>query len=142
MAETAIVPLTLALEDPDLDPEELETLTQNTQRQLRDIAEEVQRVPIQDNVRFDSGDDLLAKGDKKEPGLLQMEVNLENLKTVAAWIYQRVAGRSTKAKLKFGEGSNAIEFEFEGNNQKDLAATMQEMTLFVEKITQIQQAKS
>ncbi|MEO0490644.1 MAG: hypothetical protein AAFZ49_13965 [Cyanobacteria bacterium J06659_2] len=135
MANTSEVTLSLQLKDSDLDAEELESMTQTMQQQLRDIAEQVERVPL---LQTTPSGELVEKGDKKEPGLLQMEVNLENIGKLAAWIYQRVAGRSTKAKIKFGEGAEAVEFEFEGNSQKDLAATLDDVADFMKKIQQSQ----
>lgn len=137
MPDASQVALSLRLDDSNLDRAELETLTQSLMPQLQDITEDVERVLV---TQLISGE-LVEKGEEKEPGLLQMEVNLENIQKLVSWLYQRIAGRSTKARLKFGEGSTAIEFEFEGNSQKDLAATLQDATAFVEKITQIQQAQ-
>jgi hypothetical protein len=130
------VPITLLLEDSDLRPDALESLTQNVQRQLVDIAEDVSRVPIQGQGSIE----MVGKGDQKQPGLLNLEINLDKIKAIVTWLYQRIAGKTTKAKLKFGEGSSALEFEFEGNSQKDLTATLQDVTVFVEKIKQIQQS--
>jgi hypothetical protein len=130
------VPITLLLEDSDLRPDALESLTQNVQRQLVDIAEDVSRVPIQGQGVIE----LVGKGEQKQPGLLNLEINLDKIKAVVTWLYQRIAGKTTKAKLKFGEGSSALEFEFEGNSQKDLTANLQDVTVFVEKIKQIQQS--
>ncbi|HEY9817045.1 MAG TPA: hypothetical protein V6D20_14780, partial [Candidatus Obscuribacterales bacterium] len=104
--------LSLALSDPDLNSEELEVLTQTLHRQLYDLADDVERVPVQ---TMSSTGSLVQKGDETEPGLLQMEVNLDSVRKLAAWLWQRLAGRSTKATLKFGEGSRAVEFSFEGN---------------------------
>lgn len=139
MAVTPDVQLTLALADSDLDPEDLEALTQTFYQQLNEIATSVERLPVTQPANADPSRDWLPKGEKK--GLLQMEINLDSIQTLATWLYRRLAGKSTKAKLKFGEGKNAIEFEFDGNSQKDLAATMADVTTFVEKITQMQQAK-
>jgi hypothetical protein len=130
------IPITLSLEDSDLRPDALESLTQSLQRQLADIAEEVSRVPVQGQGAIE----LVGKGEQKQPGLLNLEINLDKIKAVVTWLYQRIAGKTTKARLKFGEGSDALEFEFEGNSQKDLTATLQEVTVFVEKIKQIQQS--
>jgi hypothetical protein len=137
MPQIPDVPLSLVLDDPDLDRTELEALTQSLQQQLRGITEDVARVPA----KTVTPEGVVEKGDEQEPGLLQMEVNLANIQKLAGWLYQRFAGRSTKARIKYGEGSTAIEFEFEGNSQKDLAATMQEATQFVERIAQIQQSQ-
>jgi hypothetical protein len=127
--------LSLALSDPDLNPEELENLTQTIHRQLYDLTEDVERVPVQ---TLSPAGNLVQKGDENLPGLLQMEVNLDSIRKLSAWLWQRLAGRSTKATLKFGEGSNAVEFSFEGNSQTDLAATLQDATGFIERIMQIQ----
>lgn len=127
--------LSLALSDPDLNSDELEVLTQTLHRQLYDLADDVERVPIQTMSPTGS---LVQKGDETQPGLLQMEVNLDSVRKLAAWLWQRLAGRSTKATLKFGEGSRAVEFSFEGNSQTDLAATLEDATGFIERIMQLQ----
>jgi hypothetical protein len=130
------IAITLSLEDSDLRPDALESLTQNVQSQLGEIAEEVRRVPVQGQESIE----MVGKGEQKQPGLLNLEINLDKIRAVVTWLYQRIAGKTTKAKLKFGEGSDALEFEFEGSSQKDLTATLQDVTMFVEKIKQIQQS--
>ena len=137
MTDATDVSLSLSLEDADLDPGELEALTQSLKQQLAGIAEDVARVPT---TRVTRGD-VVEKGDENEPGLLHMEVNLANIQKLAGWLYQRLAGRSTKARIRYGDGPDAVEFEFEGNSQKDLAATMRDATAFMERIAQIQQSK-
>jgi hypothetical protein len=134
MSETPDVWLTLSVDDPQLDAEELENLTQNFQNQLREIAEQVNRVPSTEEPTRS----FTQKGDKPEPGSLNLQINLDSIKTLATWLYERLMGKTTKAKVKFGEGSQAIEFEFEGNNQKDLATTMKQVEVFVQNISQIQ----
>jgi len=134
--EISPIQLTLSLEDSSLRPDALESLVQNVQSQLIHIAEDVSRVPIERQ----APNELREKGEQKQPGLLNLEINLDSIKSMVTWLYQRLAGKTTKAKLKFGEGSSALELEFEGNSQKDLAATLQEVTVFVEKVKQIQQS--
>ncbi|MGF1515678.1 MAG: hypothetical protein ACFB5Z_18530 [Elainellaceae cyanobacterium] len=137
MAGATDISLDLVLEDADLDTGELEALTQSLQQQISGIAEAVERVPA---ARVTRGN-VVEKGDENEPGLLQMEVNLANIQKLASCLYQRVAGRSTKARIKYGSGPDTVEFEFEGNSQKDLAATMQDATAFMERVAQIQQSQ-
>lgn len=134
--EISPIQLILSLEDSSLRPDALESLVQNVQSQLIHIAEDVSRVPVEGQ----APSELREKGEQKQPGLLNLEINLDSIKSMVTWLYQRLAGKTTKAKLKFGEGSSTLEFEFEGNSQKDLAATLQEVTVFVEKVKQIQQS--
>ena len=129
MAQSETVSLQVQLDDPSLNAAALEQLTQSLQPQLQKIVGQVERVP-----KNRSGDgELVKKGDEKEPGLLQMEINLESIQKAVSWIYQRVAGRPTRVKLKLPEG---IEFEFEGNNVKDAQTIMQEVSALTEKLSQ------
>lgn len=146
MVAPSPIPLTLKLEDADLDAAELESLTRSLQTQLRDLTETIERpiVPVEpiDFVEpvdeATRGADWVSKGEEKQPGILQMEVNLENINKLVSWLYQRLTGKTTKARLSYGEGVNKVEFEFEGNNQKDLAATMDDVVKFIERVQEIQ----
>ena len=133
MTQSETVLLQVQLDDPNLDADSLEQLTKSLQPQLKNIAESVERVPKTDPVTGE----LVQKGEENEPGLLQMEINLETIQKAVSWIYQRVAGRSTRVKLKFGEGSSAVEFEFEGNSVKDAQTIMQEASAFADKLSQL-----
>jgi hypothetical protein len=145
MVAPSPLPLTLKLEDADLDAAELDALTRSIQTQIQrqDLTETIDRpvVPVEPIEEPTRGGDWVSKGEEKQPGILQMEVNLENINKLVSWLYQRLAGKTTKAKLSFGEGVNKVEFEFEGNNQKDLAATMEDVSKFIEKVQQIQDGK-
>ena len=138
MVDTSNILLTLTLEDPALDSEDLENLTQTLQLQLSEITETIARLPL----LAPGKEGVVEKGDQNEPGLLQMEVNLKNINKLATWLYHRITGKSTKAKLVFGEGSRKVEVELEGSNQQELAAILADMAGFVEKVAQIQQTQS
>lgn len=139
MPELAPIPLTLVLDDPELDREELEALTRTVQVQLRELTETIERQPVVMETYDDQG--ILRKGEGNAPGILKMEVNLENIKKVVSWLYQRLFGKPTKAKLSFGEGKDKVEFEFEGNTQKDLATTLEDVARFIERTQQLQQTQ-
>ncbi|MEM9216046.1 MAG: hypothetical protein AAGD25_17080 [Cyanobacteria bacterium P01_F01_bin.150] len=136
MPNNSPVALQLTLDDPELTSQELEQLTQNIQRGTSAIAYSVDRVAKVDS---DTGEFIL-KGDEKQPGLLQMEVNLENLTKLFTWLHQRLVGKTTTAKINFGTGSRQVTFEFEGQSQKDLAATLDDVADFVERIQKIQRS--
>ncbi|NET49889.1 MAG: hypothetical protein F6K09_14475, partial [Merismopedia sp. SIO2A8] len=100
MPDSSPVALQLTLDDPDATPQELERLTQNIQQGANAIAQSVNRV-----AKVDPGTgEFILKGDEKQPGLLQMEINLENLTKLFSWLHQRLVGKSTTAKISFGTG--------------------------------------
>ena len=131
------VALQLTLDDPELRPQELEQLTQTIQRGTRAIAHSVNRVAKVDP----STGEFILKGDETQPGLLQMEINLENLTKLFTWLHQRLVGKSTTAKIDYIIDSNSqVSFEFEGQSQKDLAATLNDVADFVERMQEIQRS--
>jgi len=130
MSDNSPIALQLTLDDPDSTPQQLERLTQNIQQGANAIAQSVERVA---KVDPDTGEFIL-KGDEQQPGLLQMEVNLENFTKLFTWLHQRLVGKTTTAKVSFGTGSRQVTFEFEGQSQKDLKETLDDVADFRERI--------
>ena len=136
MPDSPPVALQLTLEDPESTHQELERLTQNIQQGTSAIAQSVERVA---KVDANTGEFIL-KGDEKQPGLLQMEINLENLSKFFTWLHQRLVGKTTTAKISFGTGSRQVTFEFEGQSQQDLRETLDDVADFVERIQESQRS--
>ena len=136
MPDSSLIALQLTLDDPELTSPELEQLTQNIQRGANAIAQSVERV-----AKVDPGTgEFILKGDEKQPGLLQMDVNLETLTKLFSWLHQRLVGKSTTAKISFGTGNRQVTFEFEGQSQKDLKATLDDVADFVERVQKSQRS--
>lgn len=79
---------------------------------------------------------IIAKGEKGS-SIFNVEINLETLKVFSKWLYERLAGTSSKVKFKYGEA----EFEFEGRNNLDPMAAMQGFEDFVLKLEAAKKAK-
>ncbi|NJL63000.1 MAG: hypothetical protein HC903_15625, partial [Methylacidiphilales bacterium] len=95
------------------------------------LVEDVNRIPL---AELPETINLTSKGDKTEPGILDIKINLDSIKGMAQWLWERLIGTSTEAKIKYKD----LEFEFKGKNQKDLALTMQNMEKFIASITALQ----
>lgn len=70
--------------------------------------------------------------------ILAVKGKLEAFKPFISWLSGRLAGTTTKVKFTY-EGAS---FEFEGNNDRDRAAAMQDFETFVLKLEALKQAKN
>ncbi|WP_299488829.1 hypothetical protein [Acaryochloris sp. IP29b_bin.137] len=62
--------------------------------------------------------------------LLDIKINLDTLKDVGKWLYERLVGTTTKVKFKYGD----LEFEFEGRNDQDRQSAQKDFEDFVSRI--------
>ena len=69
--------------------------------------------------------------------ILDVKIDLDALKTFGKWLYERLVGTATKVKFEYGE----TKFEFEGRNDQDRAAAMQDFEAFIAKLEAAKQAK-
>ncbi|NJR14280.1 MAG: hypothetical protein HC785_00325 [Calothrix sp. CSU_2_0] len=131
MSKLPNIEILLILQDSEADEEELELLLQNITGEIGGLVEDVNRIPL---AELPETINLTSKGDKTEPGILDIKINLDSIKGMAQWLWERLIGTSTEAKIKYKD----LEFEFKGKNQKDLALTMQNMEKFIASITALQ----
>ncbi|AFZ01692.1 hypothetical protein [Calothrix sp. PCC 6303] len=131
MSEQSNIEILLILQDSETDEEELELLLQNITGEIQGLVEDVNRLPI---AELPEASSLKSKGDKTESGVLDIKINLDSIKGMTKWLWERLVGTSTEAKIKYKD----LEFEFKGKNQKDLAVTMQNMEKFIAAIAALQ----
>jgi len=124
------LPLILVLTDPNHDAEMIEELTQQYYDQLSDtigdLVEDVVRVAAEPQAKS-----AISKGAPQQAsGILQLDVNLEQLGKLGQWLYEKLAGKPIRVSLKIGD----IAYEIDGVSQKDRQTVMQDMQAFVEKL--------
>jgi hypothetical protein len=119
------VKVTFAIEDPNLDAEELDRVTQNLWQELRqlDEVEKVDRVadpnPPEGNKSFCG---LLV-------GILTAEVNAANIKFALGYLRDRLVGKPIKLALKAPDGR---EIHLEANNTEEFEFVMQKAEEFLQ----------
>ncbi|GGA02918.1 hypothetical protein [Okeania sp. KiyG1] len=114
--------------NPD-DEELLEVFTRNLLRQMRNNLEEVEvtRVPVS---KLPEG----AKGDEQEPGILNVEINLANIKTFITFLWERLSGKATEVEVKIDKKAS---IKVKVGSQKDLSAAIQDVEKLVKSISEI-----
>lgn len=132
MSKKYNIEILLILQDNEADEEELELLLQNITGEIEELVEDVNRLPVEELPK--AGNNLKTKGDKTESGILDIKINLDSIKSMTKWLWERLVGTSTEAKIKYKD----LEFEFKGKNQKDLAVTMKNMENFIATIAALQ----
>ncbi|MFB2918651.1 hypothetical protein [Aerosakkonema funiforme] len=124
MADESTIKLILALNDSNLDEEDLEEETQKLLNQMRqlDEVEEVNRVidrnPPEGNKSF--GGFLM--------GMLTAEVNPAKIKTVLGFLSNRLMGKSIELEVEF----KGKKLKVKASNQQELEAVIQAARRFVE----------
>lgn len=71
-------------------------------------------------------------------GILDVKINLDSLKAFSKWLYERLVGTTTKVEFEYGEAK----FKFEGRNDRDRVAAMQDFEAFITKLEAAKQAKN
>lgn len=121
MAEAQTVEFQLSMTDPEASAEELRGMVQFVAAELEGQGALVAAAPS-------SGQPgRVAKGGGTSGSILNVEINLENILAFGRWLRRRIAGTPTKAKFEF---SGAV-FEFEGQDEQQLAAAMAGFEQFV-----------
>jgi hypothetical protein len=119
------IELTWILEDEDLEADELESLVQNLSRQALNIVEDVNRVKLDTDSTPKDG--FTTKGEGSKSGILNVEINLENIAKFVTWLHERLTGKMAEATIEYG----AAKVSFKVNNQKDLAQTLKDAEHFI-----------
>ena len=123
MANTSNVEITIALQDPDLDDEELQEATTRLLQQMR---------------KLDEVEDVRLVSDPNPPdrskvisgfliGLLKAEVNPKNIMALLGFLGERLGGKSIELELE----ANGKKLKVKASSQKELQAAIQAAQEFV-----------
>lgn len=135
MANTSNFQLTIDFRDSNnLDDEELlEEFTQKLYTQMRDddnLEEiKVNRIPVPVS-KLPEGHK--SKGDKKESGILNIELNLANIKTFITFLWERLSGKATEVEVKIDKKGS---IKLKVGSQKDLSAAIQDVEKLVKSLS-------
>ncbi|MBD2016520.1 hypothetical protein H6F96_21425 [Microcoleus sp. FACHB-53] len=112
------VTIDLRNSQPDLAPEELETLTQRLFQQMKDIDEvkQVHRIPEPNPPAGSKPLDAAFL-----IGLLQAEVNLANIKALLGFIWERLSGKPIELTVE----ANGKKLEVKAYSEQELTAAIE-----------------
>lgn len=130
------IELKVAVQDEQATDEELQAILTTLAMELEN---QEATVTLAEPSRKTSGTGELTKG-KESSSLLDIKINLDTLKDIAQWLYERLAGTTTKVKFKYGE-SGDLEFEFSGRNQ-DLQSAQKGIEDWISRIEAEKQAQN
>lgn len=119
------IELKVAVQDEQATDEELQAILTTLAMELEN---QEATVTLAESSRETSGTGELTKGEESS-SLLDIKINLDTLKDIAKWLYERLVGTTTKVKFKYGKH----EFEFSGRNQ-DLQAAQKGFEDFISRI--------
>lgn len=122
------IELKVAIQDEQATDEELQAILTTLAMELE---HQEATVTLAEPSRETSGTGELTKGEESS-SLLDIKINLDTLKDIAKWLYERLVGTTTKVKFKYGK-SGDIEFEFSGRNQ-DLQSAQKGFEDFISRI--------
>lgn len=129
------IELSLTLQNAEFDMEDLEALTQQLYSQIREIAEEVDRVyPSLDS---SLPKELAPKGDKPEPGLFDLKITFSSLEALVKWLYQRFFGTPTEYSIEY-EG---LKLSVKGDKPGTLDETLDSARRFMAEVEALKKAK-
>jgi hypothetical protein len=117
------VKLTIALSDPDLDAEELDKVTRNLLQEMNEL-DEVEQASLVKVEAAPEGSKALAG---ILLGILQAEVNVDNIMKVLGFIGDREKGKTIEMELE----ADGRKLKLKASNQKDLVAAIQAAQEFI-----------
>lgn len=123
----------LSVEDEQATDEELQTILGTLAAELEDQSAAVMPVAL---AKLPPQPGMVEKGEPSS-SILDVKINLDTLQTFGKWLYDRLVGTTTKVKFEY----EAVKFEFEGRNDRDRAAAMQDFENFVARLEAAKQAK-
>lgn len=133
----------LSVQDEQATDEELQSILRTLAAELENQSATVDVVPCSSilDVTIDlppggGRSEVVQKGEPSS-SILDVKINLDTLKTFGKWLYERLVGTTTKVEFEYGEAK----FKFEGRNNQDRAAAMQDFNAFVAKVEAMKQAK-
>ena len=119
------VKITFAIEDPNLDEEELDRVTQDLWQELRQL-DEVETVDRVTNPNPPAGNKSFCGF---LVGILATEVNAANIKLALGYLRDRLGGKPIKLALKAPDGR---EINLEANNRQEFEFAMQKAQEFLQ----------
>ncbi|BDM79037.1 hypothetical protein [Acaryochloris marina] len=128
------IELKVAVEDQQASDEELQAILTTLAMELENQEATVRTAEPPREV---SSAGELAKGDESS-SLLDIKINLDTLKGIGKWLYERLVGTTTKVKFKYGD----LEFEFEGRNDQDRQSAQKDFEDFVSRIEAAKRAQN
>lgn len=116
------VDVLIRVDDPTVDGEELQQI-------VRVVAAELEEQGAIVALAGTEGEPTIGvpKGEPGSGNLLDVKINLDTLKSVGKWFYDRLIGAGTEAEFEY-EG---VKFKFKGRNEQDREAAMQDFERFV-----------
>lgn len=122
MSSESNVKLTIALSNPDLDPEEQERETRNLLREVRDLdVENAQLVPVRE----------IPEGSKALGGfllgVLQTEVSIANFKKLLGFLGDRLGNKSVELEVE----ANGKKLKVKASSQEELMTAIAAAQKFV-----------
>ncbi|MGR3274244.1 hypothetical protein ACSYAD_03930 [Acaryochloris marina NIES-2412] len=127
------IELKVAVEDQQASDEEFQAILTTLAMELEN---QEATVTTAEPSREASSTGEVMKGDESS-SLLDVKINLDTLKDIGKWLYERLVGTTTKVKFKCGD----LEFEFSGRNQ-DLQSAQKDFEDFVSRIEAAKQAQN
>ncbi|MBD2518550.1 hypothetical protein H6G93_26985 [Nostoc sp. FACHB-973] len=124
MSSESNVKLTIALSNPDLDPEEQERETRNLLREVRDLdVENAELVAVTE----------IPEGSKALGGfllgVLQAEVSLANFKKLLGFLGDRLGGKPIELEVE----ANGKKLKITASSQAELTAALEAAERFVDR---------
>jgi hypothetical protein len=127
----------LSVQDGQATDEKLQLILRTLAMELENQSAEVVPFVSSKLPPTPSNPDMVEKGEPSS-SILDVKINLDTLQTFGKWLYDRLVGTNTKVKFEYG----AVKFEFEGRNDRDRAAAMQDFENFVARLEAAKQAKN
>lgn len=128
------IELKVAVEDQQASDEEFQAILTTLAMELEN---QEATVTTAEPSREASSTGEVMKGDESS-SLLDIKINLDTLKDIGKWLYERLVGTTTKVKFKYGD----LEFEFEGRNDQDRQSAQNDFEDFVSRIEAAKQAQN
>jgi hypothetical protein len=123
MASTSNVQITIALQDPDLNDEELQEATERLLQQMREL-DEVEDARLVNDPNPPDGSKVVSGF---LIGLLTAEVNAKNIMALLGFLGDRLGGKPIELELE----ANGKKLKVKASSQKELQAAIQAAQEFI-----------
>ena len=128
MVNVPNVQITIALQDADLDEEELQQETERLRKQINEL-DEVENVHLVADPNPPEG----GKGGGFLIGLLTAEVNVKNIKALFGFLSDRLSGKSIELEVE----AHGKKLKVKANSQKELLAMIEVAKEFIASQTEL-----
>ncbi|MDJ0617366.1 MAG: hypothetical protein QNJ63_11580 [Calothrix sp. MO_192.B10] len=123
MLDKTNIKVTIAVQDGDLEAEELERLTVNLLQEIKDI-DGVENVRQPELTKIPPGAKSLGGSIL---GMLQAEVSFENFKKLAGFVRERLSGKAIELEVE----ANGKKLKVKATNQQELVTAVEQAQKFV-----------